>query len=225
MENGSKALIIAGAILLAILIIGLGVFIYNQAANTVSDTGMDQVAARQFNGQFEPYLNKTLGSSTVRALIDTIETNNRTRSNNVLIDGIDDKNELKLGHKYNTEPIYTDGVITGVIITDTNGSSSPGTLVDNNISESTDVFNARFNGLIDNGISMAQCQQLIDVVDSINSQYGDGTVTLSVIGNIDSAPCKGAEEWFDVTIDERYADGKIKIIYSEYHFSCPSEKK
>ena len=29
MENASKALIIAGAILLAILIIGLGMFIYN----------------------------------------------------------------------------------------------------------------------------------------------------------------------------------------------------
>ena len=44
MENASKALIIAGAILLAILIIGLGIFIYRQAANTVSDTGMDQLA-------------------------------------------------------------------------------------------------------------------------------------------------------------------------------------
>ena len=30
MENASKALIIAGAILLSILIIGLGMFIYNQ---------------------------------------------------------------------------------------------------------------------------------------------------------------------------------------------------
>ena len=31
MENASKALIIAGAILLAILIIALGVFIFNQS--------------------------------------------------------------------------------------------------------------------------------------------------------------------------------------------------
>ena len=47
MENASKALIIAGAILLAILIIGLGIFIYRQAANTVSDTGMDQLSIQQ----------------------------------------------------------------------------------------------------------------------------------------------------------------------------------
>ena len=36
MENASKALIIAGAILISILIIGLGVFIYQQAQSTVS---------------------------------------------------------------------------------------------------------------------------------------------------------------------------------------------
>ncbi len=38
MENASKALIIAGAILLAILIIGLGIFIYRQAAKALIDT-------------------------------------------------------------------------------------------------------------------------------------------------------------------------------------------
>ena len=38
MENASKALIIAGAILLAILLISLGIMIYNQAQNTVNNT-------------------------------------------------------------------------------------------------------------------------------------------------------------------------------------------
>ncbi|MEF2619393.1 MAG: hypothetical protein U0N02_01025, partial [Clostridia bacterium] len=76
MENASKALIIAGAILLAILIIGLGIFIYRQAANTVSDTGMDQLSIQQFNGQFENYLDKQLTSTSAKALIDTIKTNN-----------------------------------------------------------------------------------------------------------------------------------------------------
>ena len=73
MENASKALIIAGAILLAILIIGLGIYIYNQAANSVSDTGMDKLAVRQFNGKFEPYLDKPLSSIETKALIDTMK--------------------------------------------------------------------------------------------------------------------------------------------------------
>ena len=82
MENASKALIIAGAILLAILIIGLGVFIYNQASNTVSDTGMDQIAVRQFNAQFEPYIMNNASGSTAMALYDTVQTYNATTTNN-----------------------------------------------------------------------------------------------------------------------------------------------
>ena len=74
MENASKALIIAGAILLAILIIGLGIYIYNQASNSISDTGMDKIAVRQFNGKFEPYLDKVLSSVETKALIDTMKT-------------------------------------------------------------------------------------------------------------------------------------------------------
>jgi len=82
MENASKALIIAGAILLAILIIGLGVFIYNQAANTVGDTGMDQLAVRQFNAQFEPYIMERASGATAMALYDTVQTYNATTTNN-----------------------------------------------------------------------------------------------------------------------------------------------
>ncbi len=99
MENASKALFIAGAILLAILIIGLGVFIYNQAANTVSDTGLDQLAVRQLNGQFEPYLNTEMGASYAKSLIDTINSNNATSTNYVEYVG-PSKNQIKLGHKY-----------------------------------------------------------------------------------------------------------------------------
>ena len=76
MENASKALIIAGAILLAILIIGLGIFIYRQAANTVSDTGMDQLAIQQFNGQFENYIKDNVSGTTVKSLIQLVKTNN-----------------------------------------------------------------------------------------------------------------------------------------------------
>ena len=78
MENASKALIIAGAILLAILIIGLGIFIYRQAANTVSDTGMDQLTIQQFNAQFTQYDSKTVSGGSAKALYDTVVNNNNT---------------------------------------------------------------------------------------------------------------------------------------------------
>ena len=120
MENASKALIIAGAILLAILIIGLGIFIYRQAANTVSDTGMDQLSIQQFNGQFENYLDKQLTSTSAKALIDTIKTNNAGKqsgeSGYVSITGVTDKNAIKASSKYKATATMTNGIITEINI-------------------------------------------------------------------------------------------------------------
>ena len=55
MENASKALIIAGAILLSILIIGLGMFIYQQAAGAMNDTGLSDQEIQAFNQKFLQY--------------------------------------------------------------------------------------------------------------------------------------------------------------------------
>lgn len=123
MENAAKALIIAGAILLAILIIGLGVFIYNQAANTVGDTGMDQLAVRQFNGQFEHYLGRQLSSTAAKSLLDTIELNNRTNGEDKQVRYNRGLN-IQFGHKYNVEAEYDGGVIVGIAITDTSSGGA-----------------------------------------------------------------------------------------------------
>ena len=79
MENASKALIIAGAILLAILIIGLGVYIYRQAAGVIDTGTMDQLVVSQFNAQFEPYLGNNVSGSNVKQLIKIIKASNRAK--------------------------------------------------------------------------------------------------------------------------------------------------
>ena len=54
MENASKALIIAGAILISILIVGLGVIIYNNVADIAGDTsGINQQAVSSHNSPIE----------------------------------------------------------------------------------------------------------------------------------------------------------------------------
>lgn len=78
MENASKALIIAGAILLSILIIALGVFVFNQAKGAMSNTGLDDQKAAAFNQKFEAYEGSVSGSQ-VKALIDIVRTNNNTK--------------------------------------------------------------------------------------------------------------------------------------------------
>lgn len=78
MENASKALIIAGAILLAILIIALGVFIFQRAQSASGDLGgLDETKLQSINQKFENYEGRQTGSD-LRALIDLVRTNNNT---------------------------------------------------------------------------------------------------------------------------------------------------
>ncbi len=80
MENASKALIIAGAILLSILIIGLGMFIYRQAAGVMNNTGLDELAVDKHNEGFLQYQGTKVSGTQVKALVKKIEANNRTNS-------------------------------------------------------------------------------------------------------------------------------------------------
>ncbi len=68
MENASKALIIAGSILLAILIIAMGVMIFNNAKNAADTSTFDTAEINMFNQKFERYSNTQLGSQ-VKSLI------------------------------------------------------------------------------------------------------------------------------------------------------------
>ena len=78
MENASKALIIAGAILISILIISLGVIIYQQAAGVVNNNSMSELEVTQFNEPFESYVGKNIRGANVKALINKIKTSNST---------------------------------------------------------------------------------------------------------------------------------------------------
>ena len=76
MENASKALIIAGAILLSILIIALGVFIFNQAKSSVGNVGLSDQEVAAFNSKWEQYQGNQMGSS-VRQLVNNLNAYNR----------------------------------------------------------------------------------------------------------------------------------------------------
>ena len=76
MENASKALLIAGAILLCILIIAIGMFIYNSAQSTITDslTSLSTQEVEAFNNQFTSYEGIQTGSN-VRALMGRLIAN------------------------------------------------------------------------------------------------------------------------------------------------------
>ncbi|MBR1539613.1 MAG: hypothetical protein IJ629_00230 [Clostridia bacterium] len=74
MENASKALIIAGAILLSILIIALGIYVFNMAKNASSTSSLDELEVSQFNQAFTNYRGKQLGSGVID-LLDKVVAN------------------------------------------------------------------------------------------------------------------------------------------------------
>ncbi|MBR1802771.1 MAG: hypothetical protein IJ777_02215 [Clostridia bacterium] len=85
MENASKALIIAGAILLSILIIGLGMTIYRQAAGVISNTGLDEQKAQTYNSVFLQYEGVQSGANVKQLLSTVIQHNNAAADYSELI--------------------------------------------------------------------------------------------------------------------------------------------
>lgn len=82
MENASKALIIAGAILLSILLISLGIFIFSQAQDTLDSVNMDEQEIQAFNNKFTPYEGDRVRGSQVNALAQAVLSNNQSAKNN-----------------------------------------------------------------------------------------------------------------------------------------------
>lgn len=84
MENASKALIIAGAILISIVLITLGVIILQQGNSTTGagETALNSREIESFNSQFQQYQGETVSGTRVRALINAINSNNAAQFNN-----------------------------------------------------------------------------------------------------------------------------------------------
>lgn len=114
MENASKALIIAGAILLSILIIGLGMMIFGQAKEAIDGSGIDQQKVAAYNAEFEGYCGTNVNGSKVRSLYDTVRSHNTiNQDDESLLVGINDvktvtelnaaKATIKAGKTYKVE--------------------------------------------------------------------------------------------------------------------------
>lgn len=80
MENASKALIIAGAILLSILLISLGIMVYQNAKNATDGTGLDAEKAQAFNTKISQYCGNKKSASDMNALVDAIAASNGNES-------------------------------------------------------------------------------------------------------------------------------------------------
>ncbi len=125
MENASKALIIAGAIILSILIIGLGMFIFQKASGAAEGADLSSQKIKAYNSVFEQYQGVQSGTN-VKALLEEVKSHNLANSSdytlqitvqnstaagvtspptaNVAVSDINDlKKEIKSGKTYDVD--------------------------------------------------------------------------------------------------------------------------
>ena len=70
MENASKALLIAGAILLAIFLISIGVIVIKNTGSVTDQVGITSqtIAVQTFNARFISYEGKEINASQIKSL-------------------------------------------------------------------------------------------------------------------------------------------------------------
>lgn len=120
MENASKALLIAAAVLVVILIIAFGMQIMNSSTGTTDqvDSTMNTSEAQAFNSQFTAYRGKQKGTA-IRNLLIAIKQSNLAHAAHpvtepsLTLDSVDDTKIYDVSFTYGA-----DGYITAVTISE-----------------------------------------------------------------------------------------------------------
>ena len=134
MENATKALLIAAAVLVAILIISLGIGIFNMASEQVNNAGdLSEYEIQKFNEKFTKYEGESRSGSDVNALLDTVFNHNNAQEDAttcVSVTGaatVDASNTLSTsptkvstGKRYSVSATYstTTKLITSITVTE-----------------------------------------------------------------------------------------------------------
>lgn len=126
MENASKALIIAGSILVAVLVISLGVMIFrNMSKSVVDDTSLSTQQISQFNSKITPYVGNNISGSNVNNLrqhiisIDNdVKVNKKAGAINMYLEKNDGSKTLLVGYNSTTDVVTIGSKVqTGIFYT------------------------------------------------------------------------------------------------------------
>lgn len=130
MDNASKALIIAGAILIAVMLVSLGVMLYNTASGVAeSTTGtVEALGVEGFNAQFNQYTGNRKNASIAQGLIDKVIANNANGDTTIKVTVAKDST-------------YSGSITTGTNISATSGTGTTLTTLRNGLTSKDTVYN------------------------------------------------------------------------------------
>ena len=80
MENATKALLMAAAILVAIIIISLGLAVVRQGQEAISNADMSEAEMESYNSKFKNYEGTNVPTSDVNALLSTVLSHNQNEA-------------------------------------------------------------------------------------------------------------------------------------------------
>ena len=98
MENASKALLMAGGVLIALLVIGALLLMFNNLSTYQNTNSQNEKEAQivEFNNQFETYIRKDVRGSDLYSLLNKVADYNSRKT---------DTTEAKEGHNIKFEPM------------------------------------------------------------------------------------------------------------------------
>lgn len=139
MENAVKALLIAAAVLIAILIISLGLVVYNKASETANNAGdLSEYEIQQHNEKFTRYQATSASGADVNAMLTTVFNHNLLLDNEAdmitvtldvggTVTTIIDAGVVATGNppakvstntRYSITCNYTGGIVTSIAVVD-----------------------------------------------------------------------------------------------------------
>lgn len=92
MENASKAIIIAGSVIILLMVVGLGMFVYNKASSSVSvvDTQLDTMIVQEYNSQYTKYEKAYVtGVEVKECILEVLHNNANTKNDAVFVTGVE----------------------------------------------------------------------------------------------------------------------------------------
>lgn len=129
MENATKALLIAAAVLIAILLITLGVNVFNTASEQMSGADLTEYEIQKFNDKFTAYNGDNKTGAEVNALVETVFNHNNAQTDNSLrvpvsgsvtlgINATSMAQKVSTGSRYAIRCFYdsTTGLVNAIVI-------------------------------------------------------------------------------------------------------------
>ena len=109
MENASKALLIAGAILLAILVVSLIIYLAVSGGNfLISNTNNDSSEIKAFNSKFTKYEGNSVSGTDVKQLLKDVNAVKQNTGDDISLTGLTKSNQIQNNKNYKVTLSYSD---------------------------------------------------------------------------------------------------------------------